>query len=335
MTEKAFLELPDDERLKILNAMSAELGRGADILEKDVWVCWALEHLWAARGDVRMAFKGGTSLSKAYRAIERFSEDIDVTIDYRSLCPELNPFAKGVSRTKLKKAGERLKERVGARVRDTIVPRLQAALDTSGSGTHVEASDDGESVRIYYRSVSGGPGGYIADSVLLEFGGRNTTEPNVIHALTPDLAQKVPKLRFPSPKVNVLCAKRTFWEKATMMHAESNRERLRENANRLSRHWYDVYVLSDHHVGKQALADRALLEDVIRHKEVFFHASYASYEACLEGCMRLLPEAEGCRALARDYEEMQKAGMFYGASPTFDRIVERITELQTTINAGG
>ena len=99
---EAFLRLPRDEQSKILRALGPALARAPSVLEKDVWVCWVLQHLFAMPGRLPMAFKGGTSLSKVFNAIARFSEDLDITLDYRGLDGSIDPFAEGVSRNRLK-----------------------------------------------------------------------------------------------------------------------------------------------------------------------------------------------------------------------------------------
>lgn len=80
-----FLRLPIAEQRDILSSMSVQMGRSSQVLHKDVWVCWVLRELFASDTGVYMAFKGGTSLSKVFQAIHRFSEDVDVTLDYRDL----------------------------------------------------------------------------------------------------------------------------------------------------------------------------------------------------------------------------------------------------------
>ncbi|HJW75257.1 MAG TPA: nucleotidyl transferase AbiEii/AbiGii toxin family protein, partial [Thermoleophilia bacterium] len=265
-----FLLLDDDERRKILVGAAQQLGRSAQALEKDVWVCWALEQLWTTPKAVKMAFKGGTSLSKVYDAIERFSEDVDVTLDYRSLDPEFDPFADGISNNKLKKAGERLRTLVTSHVHDVVVPHLRARLTSVSADAPyaIEVSADGEEVRIKYRSVVDAPDGYIADSVLLEFGGRNITDPNEKHTVTPYISTALEDVTLPSATVDVLVGGRTFWEKATLMHVECSRKEFKSGAERMSRHWCDLYKLADHPIGRSAVGNRALLADVIKHKKV-------------------------------------------------------------------
>jgi hypothetical protein len=329
-----FLLLDDDERRKILAGAAQQLGRSAQALEKDVWVCWALEQLWATPNAVKMAFKGGTSLSKVYDAIERFSEDVDVTLDYRSLDPDFDPFAEGISKNKLKTAGERLRTLVTSHVHDIVVPHLRARLSSVSADASyaVDGSANGEEVRIKYRSVVDAPHGYIADSVLLEFGGRNITEPNEKHTVTPYIASVLEGVVLPSATVDALVGSRTFWEKATLMHVECNREDFKSGADRMSRHWCDLYKLADHAIGKSAVANRALLADVVKHKKVFFSASYANYDACCAGGLKLVPSDAGLVVLRADHNDMVAAGMFFRGPPTFDDVVARLRKLEAEIN---
>lgn len=115
--------------------------------------------------------------------------------------------------------------------------------------------------------------------------------PNEEHPLRPYIARELTELRFPEATVPVLVPSRTFWEKATLIHVACNRSDPKLDADRQSRHWHDLAVLADHDIGKTAIPDRQLLEDVVKHKNIFFRASYTNYEACLSGALRLVPEA--------------------------------------------
>jgi hypothetical protein len=234
----------------------------------------------------------------------------------------------------LKEVSRKLKELLRVHVQEQIVPPLRSAMGNVVSGLAIDASDDGEKVWVRYRSVYDDHGGYLREGVLLEFGGRNITEPSEQHRVTPYVATVASALEFPSPTIEVLSGARTFWEKATMMHVECNRGEFRTGAERLSRHWYDASRLADHDVGKRALMDRALLEDVVKHKKAFFNAAYADYDRCRSGGMKLVPAEEGCAALRSDYEKMKEAGMFFGNVPSFDDILARLRELESVINAG-
>ena len=119
----------------------------------------------------------------------------------------------------------------------------------------------------------------------------------------------------------------------TLIHVECNRTNLRKNADRLSRHWYDLAMLSDHNIGQEAILNRNLLHEVVTHKKVFFDASYARYEDCLSGKFRLLPNSEQLKELQQDYQQMILVGMFYQAPPSFSEVIEKIKEIENKINS--
>jgi hypothetical protein len=185
---------------------------------------------------------------------------------------------------------------------------------------------------VYYPSALEAAGDYVGNSVLIEFGGRNITEPNEEHEIRPDIAEHIAALDVPQAKVSVLSPARTFWEKATLMHVECQRNEFRTGAERLSRHWYDLAMLADSAHGQAALADRALLADVVKHKKAFYNASYANYDACLARQLRLVPEDTALAALRDDFQRMISAGMFIGEPPAFNNIIDRLHKLETAIN---
>ena len=331
---ESFLHLKAQEQSQIYRALAPQIARSAVVLEKDVWVCWVLQTLFTMLGRLPMAFKGGTSLSKVFGAIARFSEDVDITLDYRGLDDSFDPFAEGVSKTRLKKFSDDLKSFVRDHAHGVVAPHIQRILaaEFDADGFQLEVSDNGEQLRLYYPSVLETPGDYFGNSVLIEFGGRNITEPNEEHEVGPDIAEHVASLEFPRSTVNVLSPARTFWEKATLMHVECQRDEFRTSVQRLSRHWYDLEMLADLVHGQDAVADRALLADVVKHKKVFYNASYANYDACLAGQLRLIPQGGALAALRDDFQRMIGAGMFLGEPPAFDAIIDRLRALDATIN---
>ncbi len=330
-----YFDLPLAEQAELLQGLAPVLGRRAEILEKDIWLCQALGVLFALPGRKPMAFKGGTSLSKVYRAIERFSEDVDVTIDYRSLIQNVPDLAT-LSSNQRKKLSDALKAALVDHVTQELVPALRDALAEALPGYEMtlEVSDDAEKLWLFYPSAVENTDAYLRPSVLIEFGGRNATLPQDTLTITPDVAAHVPGLLFPDAQVAVLSPMRTFWEKATLIHVECHRPALRAGAERLSRHWYDLARLADHEVGRNALADIELLQDVLYIKETFFRSGFSHYDLCLSGGLRLIPEAALLDALKQDYQAMLSAQMFYGEALPFDRIVERLTALEKEINQG-
>ncbi|MYA41296.1 MAG: nucleotidyl transferase AbiEii/AbiGii toxin family protein [Gemmatimonadetes bacterium] len=332
-----FLSLGAGERADILRTAAASADLSPVVLEKDIWVCWVLHALFSMPDPHPMAFKGGTSLSKVYGVIDRFSEDVDVTLDYRAFEDAFDPFAEGASRTATRRFSERLRDRVAGYVRDAVAPALDtAARRLAPDGRYdIHVGDDGETVRFAYPSAVDAPDSYVASEVLLEFGGRNVIDPNERHAIAPDIAALTDGLEYPKATVTVLSPARTFWEKATLIHVECHRGRLAAGPHRLSRHWFDLACLARHDAGRAALADRALLEDVVRHKTVFFNAGYAHYDHCLDGRLRLVPDGDGLAGLKSDYDAMRRAGIVGATAPEFDILIERLRALEAEANRPG
>lgn len=172
-----YFDLPVGDQADLLQSLAPVMGRRAELLEKDIWLCQVLDILFQLPCRKRMAFKGGTSLSKIYKAIDRFSEDIDVTVDYRSLladAPELESIASNSQRSKL---SETLKAALTRHVIDELVPALRAALATAlpTQPTGIEVSDDAEKLWVFYPSAVENTDTYVRPGILIEFGGRNST----------------------------------------------------------------------------------------------------------------------------------------------------------------
>ncbi len=334
-----FLSLSEADRQGIYNTLGPRLGMTPDILEKDVWVCWTLDALFSISDGKKMAFKGGTSLSKAYQAISRFSEDVDVTVAHQSLDPSIDPFDPNLSRKARDRVTLSLNNALHDYVKNNVEPYFRTLLSDqfSGESWALDIAGDGEELRLTYPSVIDEreevDPRYIRQYVKIEFGGRNATDPIDEHVIEPYILGHIGELSLPRAKAHVLSGARTFWEKATLAHVECNRPGVKANADRMSRHWYDLYKLADGPIGINALSRRDLLEDVVKYKKLFFNSSYAHYEDCLSGKMRLLPDNLGLKVLADDYEVMQDRAMLYDVIPTFDEIVERLGALEVQINS--
>ena len=330
----SYFSLKPLEQKEILQTAAAQLGRQAAVLEKDIWVCWVLQTLFSIPDAHPMAFKGGTSLSKIYDIIDRFSEDVDITLDYREFGDDFDPFSPGVSKNKIRQFSDRLKTYVQTYANDVVAPALEVAANGLYEPAHhdIRIDETGEKIWFSYPSVVESQDEYLKSEVLIELGGRNFIDPNEKHEIRPYVAPLTEGLEFPQATVTVLSPSRTFWEKATLIHVECNRGRLKESPDRLSRHWYDLTRLAQHDTGQSAIDDRGLFEDVIRHKEIFYNASYAKYDECLEGRLLLLPDDDCMPGLKADYGKMASAGMMYSETPDFDDIVEQIRDIETKVN---
>ena len=336
-----FLQLAEADRRDILQSAAAELGITAQILEKDVWVCWALGKLFKLPDAKPMAFKGGTSLSKIWGAIRRFSEDIDVTIDYRSFGTGFDHHAGKVSSNQRKQITEELRAAVKAYTSSVVLPYFENEMrkELPEGSYEIEHPDDGEKLILSYPSVvsADSKNPYILDSVLLEFGGRNTLEPNALHTVTTylDGAEGIQSVSFPEAHgVVAVDALRTFWEKITLIHAACGKAPAKVTSERMSRHWYDLHMLvTGGPVGlESALADDALLREVVALKNVFYYTGSANYEHCLEGGLILEPDQELLGRIAKDYEEMRDMNLVAGEPPGFEVILGTVQKIQNAVN---
>lgn len=340
--KESYFSINSDEQSELLNSLAPQAGVRASILEKDIWLCLVMEKLFTLPDAKPMVFKGGTSLSKVYRAIERFSEDVDITIDWRSLHhnPPDSESLKRLSKNKVRTLRDEITAHLEKYISDVLRPGLENTLKRVHCGIDVkfETKGDGglagDKLRVYYPAVTEKEYDYVTQSVLIEFGSKNAIEPGHKCNITPELANMVPNLSFPSACVEVLSPQRTFWEKATLIHDECHRpaSKPRANVDRMARHWYDLARLSDHDIGIQSLANADLLSQVISVKTQFFSYGYSRYDLCNTGGMMLIPRDEVLNSLELDYKEMLKAGMFYGEAITFEGIVDRLSKLQEEIN---
>ena len=331
MAMNEFLALNGSDRQVLLENAAEALRRPAAILEKDIWVCWALEALFKLETPT-MVFKGGTSLSKVYGAIQRFSEDLDITIDHRdSKDALLDPMAEGVSNTKRREFSERMKVFTVKTVRDTVLPHLQTLA------RHVPINDlrlnpDGDQILIDFQTLSAGA--YVVPSLTLEFGSRNAIEPSEIKLVEPEVLawEQAKQLRFPSARVPVLLAERTFWEKVTLIHAEITRRNPKANVERYSRHWYDLAKLSLSPIGARALTRTDLRDHVIAVKKALFGVAGVNYDEVATGGCRLVPDGSLAEGLARDYAAMLEAGMFDETPAGWPELMTNLTKLEQQIN---
>ncbi|MFA6037494.1 MAG: nucleotidyl transferase AbiEii/AbiGii toxin family protein [Legionellales bacterium] len=332
--QENYFELNKQDQKAILKSASMQLNKTEHVLEKDIWVCWALEKLFSMPEAHPMAFKGGTSLSKVYNIINRFSEDIDITLDYRHFDKTFDPFGKNVSNNQMRKFSDLLKSHVKEYCYNTIVPYFKNELKSlpNSHQYEVKVDDTGEQVWISYQSVTAQENKYLKPEILIEFGGRNVIDPNEKHYIEPDVAAITQGVIYPKTEAIILSPARTFWEKATLIHVECNRNTFKQNSERLSRHWYDLAKLAAHAWGQSAINNRVLLADVIQHKKAFFNTSYANYDACLIGKFQLIPDEQSLYELYKDYQQMVVAGMIY-EEIDFGEIFDSIFEIEKLINA--
>lgn len=333
----AFANDTPANRDEAFSQAAAELGIARAIVEKDFWVCWSLQHLFALPSfGEHLIFKGGTSLSKAYDVIHRFSEDVDLSLDRAQLGfegdrdPENPDLSGGKRKSLLQDLQEAAETAVAGPLLDEINTAFAARLDQPFSLQIDE--DDPQTLLFAYPSLSGEDQGYIKPVVRFEFGARGAQLPAEHRTLSTYVQQAFPDLPGLAPvDVRTLGIERTFWEKATILHMLFHQDAGKPLADRMSRHYYDMAQLTQHDAKVRALANLDLLSEVSHHKSVFFKAAWARYEDAKPGSLRLIPGDQLEAALRRDYAGMRE--MIVGDAPTFDNVLSTIAALEVEINA--
>jgi len=304
------------------------------VLEKDFWVCRVLGRIFSdANLKQHLVFKGGTSLSKVYGLIDRFSEDIDLVLDWRLLgfSKHLDPAAeKSFSKTKQIQFNEALNAKAAQYIESEFVERLETLFEGEMKFTYRADPNHPDLLQVIEASYPAAfSEAYLRPEILLEIGPLASSVPSGTHQIRPYAADALPEL-FEKPEVEVVAidAERTFWEKATILHQQANRRG--SMPRRYSRHYYDVYKLARSHVKNSALSDLELLEEVLAFKEQYYPCGWARYDLARPGTFRLSPSDGHIAELARDYREMKV--MFFGESPDFTDILSGIAKLEAEIN---
>jgi hypothetical protein len=334
------LQLSPRERIELFQGASQQTGINAIIVEKDFWVCWTLKELFRLPeiGE-HLIFKGGTSLSKVFKVIERFSEDIDISIDrtFLGFGGENEP-EKGNSNKDKQRRVEALKTACQKMIAAKLHPALDQAIRSKlASGESWSLRNDDEDpdrqtlLFAYPSSFTSEAEGYIRRTVKLEMGARADHWPCATMTVTPYVAEQFPQgFQEPGCAVKVLSAERTFWEKATILHAEFHRPPEKPMPARFSRHYCDFYELIRRGVARSAATELDLLARVVEHKTLFFRSSWARYSEAGRGTLHIAPPQYRLKALREDFGKMQQ--MFYGEPPQFERMIALLAQWETEFN---
>jgi hypothetical protein len=337
--------LPARDRAALFGETGATRGVADTIIEKDFWVCWTLRRLFEQAEDApTLVFKGGTSLSKAFNAIRRFSEDIDLSFDRADLgyTGNRDPEKEGLSKKKVGQLIDNLVRDVELHIAEKLLPALRASIvrqlgePTNGEWSLEIDDADAQTVNFHYPNALAAAEyesmGYITPRVKLELGARGDPWPTEERVIRPYAADDYPDFfENPDSTVVVLSARRTFWEKATALHAEAHRPTESPTPQYFSRHYYDLAMLLDTDEGKAASTDFELLAQVAKHKAIFFRSGWASYATARPGSLRLSPDEARLKDLRADYRAMAPM-MFDESPPSFDDILAKIAVLQEIIN---
>lgn len=331
------------DREALFTETAATKGISPEIAEKDFWVCWILLQISRLTGLPKIIFKGGTSLSKVFGIIKRFSEDIDLVINRHELgFSDADDPANQEGTTKRDKTLEKLKARCSEAVANEFMPTLKAQIASvigEKGWTLTMGPQDVEPQVVEFKYPPGIPealgSGYIGRVVRLELSCRGEQIPCENASVTPYAAELNPgQFQIAEAPVVVISAERTFWEKITILHREYYRfEAGKTISARVFRHYDDVVMISRHGKGYSALSEHAnLLEEVAEHKRKFYREGPARYDLAKKGTVRLVPSQRLEEELKKDYERMRE--MYFGDVPDFDEVMAAIRELERRVNEG-
>jgi hypothetical protein len=347
---RTFLAAPAEDRRDAFLGAARRLGTAEQNVEKDFWVCWTLDALFngADAGGPRLLFKGGTSLSKAFGLISRFSEDIDITIFRDDLgqgvgVEELEALSGKKRRARLDAIKVASQAYVSEQMRRQVAVQLREALQVAGlqpTAARVELDPDDQdqqSLLIWYPQVTSAADGYIRPAVKIESGAKSALDPNRPAVIRPYVAGDVTGMGLSVANVTTVVAERTFWDKVAILHGLrqwfEKRGVLRGGGQRVSRHYYDIYRLLESDTGRSAASDLDLAADCVRHARMFFNSPDINLATAAPGSFTLSPNRDMAAALARDYSAM--SGMIFGEAPPLGAILDRLADFEADVNAAG
>ncbi len=334
----SFFALTRDDQREVLEQARAKIGRPAHLLEKDVWVVWALGVLFDSPLAADLTFKGGTSLSKAYGVIDRFSEDIDLTCDIRKLIADLTGGEEFLpaSRSQASKWSKAVRERLPDWITRSVRPVLEAALARDKLNAKLEiAGEEKDKLLLSYPPINVGTG-YVQPVINLEFGGRATGEPHGVMRVVCDMDGHIENVSFPVASPVVMSVGRTFWEKATAAHVYCAQGRIR--GERYARHWHDLAAIARSEHFDTIMANHVVAQAVADHKTYFFSekdlaGEVINYSAAANGQLKIVPEGDARVALLDDYAKMVADEVMVGDALAFDDLMQACALIETRANA--
>ena len=340
---ESFLALRERDRRDVFEAAASRLDMLPSYIEKDFWVCLVLDALFnrLPNEHPRLLFKGGTSLSKAFGLIQRFSEDIDIVVYREDLgfTGDRDPtIAANLSNTKSDSLLEEINTACSRYILGDLMTELTTLAEQVAEGCRVGPDeDDRERLTLLLEYPTLYPSSdvaYVAPRVKIETGARSALDPNQDCTITPYVADDLPDWSFDVDNIRVIAPERTYWEKLLILHGEHCRYRdtqhLPTDQNRVSRHYYDVAIITAHETGRAALPNRDLLQAVRNHNLTAFRQPSKKFEEAIPGSVRLVPQAELRTAIERDYAAMKD--MIFGVVPEFGWIMEQLQHAEDTIN---
>lgn len=340
---EAFLALREQDRRDVFDVTARRFDTLSSYVEKDFWVCLVLDALYNGLpdGHPKLLFKGGTSLSKAFGLIRRFSEDIDLVVhrDDLGFAGTRDPTAaSGLSNKKRRALFDELARACSRYVLENLNTALTELIDGLTDGCAVgpdKDHDNDQTLLVEYATLYPAEAvAYVSPRVRIEAGARSALEPDVVSTVIPYVAKDLPDWSFDVGNVATISAERTCWEKLLILHGlycgYRDAERVPADKDRISRHYYDAAMIIASETGRSALSDIALLDSARNHNLIAFRQTWKRFEQAVPGSLRLVPQPELRTAIERDYQAMHD--MILGDAPTFEWIMDQLRYAEDAAN---
>ena len=345
---KRIIGASEESRRELFLASSLRLGTPIQNVEKDFWVCWILDLLFNARdqSEPRLLFKGGTSLSKSYGLISRFSEDIDITV-FREDLGQFSPIdeMEMLSGKKQRAMLDSIKKSCQQYIAGSLKTRLEKSVeevlhqcDMANGAISVDLDPDDpdqQTLLISYPSVSSDLSAYNPPTVKIEGGAKSALDPHRMTMVVPYTADDAADLDLMVSNIVTIDPERTFWDKIIILHGQRSwferRHELRRQGQRVSRHYYDVYRLLSSEAVQQAANNLDLAKECTRHALMFFNSGDLDLASAHPGTFKLMPHPEMESQLRRDYAAM--SGMIFGDIPDWGVIMDAIRLFEASVNS--
>jgi hypothetical protein len=335
-----------DAMLSAFDTTALRLGTASQNIEKDFWVCWTLDVLFhgLSEGGPRLLFKGGTSLSKGFGLINRFSEDIDVTVFREDIgepaaIEELEALSGKKRKARLDAIKDACQAYISGPLRAELAQILRDRLRAAGlpaDAARVDADDtdpDGQTLLVWYPAATP-RSDYVRAAIKIESGAKSALDPNSDVPIKPYVDDDLPAFDLTVPAVRAVDPKRTFWDKIVILHGLrcwfDKRGELRGGGQRVSRHYYDLHQLAAAPVGAAAIVEAALGADCVAHARMFFNRPDYDLVSAVPDSFALAPHDAMIEQLRVDYRAMQ--GMIFGDPPSFQAVLDSIRALETRLN---
>ena len=330
----------DRDRNALFAETAARLGTAVQNVEKDFWVCWTLDALFNGMDadSPRLLFKGGTSLSKAFGLIPRFSEDIDITVFRADIGQAVEIAALDALSGKQRRVRlDAIRESCKAYISGPLSARLAQHAAASGGDRmrleHDPDDADGQTLLLWYPAAAARADDYIRSAVKIEAGAKSALDPHTVASVVPYIADDL-DLDLRVSNVVTVEAERTFWDKVIILHGLrqwfDRRGALRHGGQRVSRHHYDVHQLLKNERSSAWLKNRALAANCATHARLFFGSTDLGLESAARGTFTLMPSQPMREALRTDYAAM--TGMIFGDVPPLDAILASVEEVERQVN---